>query len=70
MSKCRWPDGSCPNEATKVVYRMTTTEEQDASRVTTNYSSTWNALVETNVCDEHLEDAQKIYPLIANKEPQ
>ncbi len=69
MSKCRWPDGSCPNEATKVVYRMTTEEERIASQVVTDYGSTWTGLLETSVCDDHLEEAQKVYPEIANKEP-
>jgi len=70
MAQCRWPDGSCTNEATKVVYRMTTNEEKDASRrdPSINVSTRVEAL-ETNVCDEHLEEAQKVYPLIANKEP-
>ncbi len=69
MAQCRWPDGSCPNQATKVVYRMTTEEEQNQSWKSSDRGASWGALVETNVCDKHLEEAQKVYPLIANKEP-
>lgn len=70
MSKCRWPDGSCPDDATKVVYRMATDEEREASHVSTDYGAKWTGGFETNVCDDHLEEAQEMYPLIADKEPQ
>ena len=70
MAKCRWPDDSCPNQATKVVYRMTSEKERKASEVVTDYGSSWTGLLETNVCDYHLEEAQKTYPEIANKEPK
>jgi len=48
---------------------MTTEEERIASQVVTDYGSTWTGLLETSVCDDHLEEAQKVYPEIANKEP-
>lgn len=70
MAKCRWPDGSCPNDATKVVYRMATEEEQETGRVDTIRGARVPMFLETNVCDDHLEEAQKVYPLIANREPQ
>ncbi|MFN2494016.1 MAG: hypothetical protein ABR501_14160 [Pyrinomonadaceae bacterium] len=70
MAKCRWPDGSCRNEATKVIYRMASEEEQKFSEVVTDYGAKWTGLLETNVCDTHLEAARKEYPHIANKEPQ
>jgi hypothetical protein len=70
MGQCRWPDGSCPNQAKKVVYRMATAEELEASKVSTDYGSKWTQGFETNVCDDHLEEAQKVYPMIADKEPQ
>lgn len=61
--------GTCPNQATKVVYRMATEEEQEAGRVDTTRGTSIPMIVETNVCDDHLEEAQKIYPHLANKEP-
>jgi hypothetical protein len=70
MGKCRWPDGSCPNEATKVVYRMATEEEQETGRVDTERGTRIPMLAETNVCDAHLLVAQKDFPFIANKEPR
>lgn len=68
MAKCRWND--CQNEATTVVYRLATDEEQEASEFFNGHRSTRTALLETIVCDEHLQEAQKIYPMIANKEPK
>jgi hypothetical protein len=49
---------------------MATDEEQEASRVTTASGSKWTAMLETYVCDGHLEEALKEYPQIADKEPQ
>jgi hypothetical protein len=67
MSICRWND--CTNQATKVVYRMATEEEQKEGTTSNQRGMRIPALFETNVCDEHLEEAQKVYPHIANKEP-
>jgi hypothetical protein len=67
MGQCHWKD--CTNPATKVVYRMTTDEEREQSTHRSEKGIGWTAMLEREVCDEHLEEAQKIYPHTANKEP-
>lgn len=58
MVSCEWID--CPNEATKVIERMATDEEQEES-------TRWNSrgvivlmLIQRDVCDEHAEKAKEL----------
>lgn len=67
MRKCQW--GKCLNNAIKVVYRETTEEEKERTRVFNERGVSWAQLVELRVCDDHLQEAQNEYPFIANKEP-
>lgn len=62
--KCSFTD--CPNEATTVVYRHATEDEQ-VLRFSDGVS-TYAALFQIEVCDSHLETAQKEYPYIRNEE--
>jgi hypothetical protein len=48
---------------------MTTDEEREQSTHRSEKGIGWTAMLEREVCDEHLEEAQKIYPHTANKEP-
>lgn len=68
MHKCQWPN--CTTNATKVLYRDTTDEEKDQTRVFTARGVSWAQFVEFRVCDDHLELAKFKYPYLANKEPQ
>lgn len=67
MSICEW--GSCPNEATKVVTRDATEEERQQSLIKNERGVSWVQIIEKSVCADHLEDARKEYPYIANKMP-
>jgi hypothetical protein len=57
----------CKNEATITVTRSTTGEERN-EHITENGGISWNYKVETYVCADHLELAQKEYPNISNQE--
>ena len=67
MRKCQW--GNCINNATKVVYRETTSEEKERTKVFNARGVSWAQFAEIRVCDGHLKEAQSEYPYIANKEP-
>ena len=58
---------SCPNEAVKLLYRHATEEEQE-HRDFDGISSTLPVIKQRFVCNEHLEEAKKEYPLTANTE--
>lgn len=67
MKSCDWEE--CANDATKVVYRHATTDEQNERKVMHRQGASWDTFIYVNVCDEHLGDAQKEYPYIANEQP-
>ncbi len=67
MGRCQWDD--CISDATKVVYRPATNDEQRKSTVITERGASWIGLIEISVCEAHLDEAQKEYPYIANKNP-
>ena len=58
MGKCQKPD--CKKEATKTVYRLPTDEERELMPFV--------AIAELDVCEEHLEAAQKMYPYVKDEE--
>ncbi|HVQ40358.1 MAG TPA: hypothetical protein VMS31_22645 [Pyrinomonadaceae bacterium] len=66
MSKCQFQ--SCTNDAEKVLGRPTTDEEQNMRR-TDSGALKWEFQVKTQVCNEHLAEAQKEYPYVVNEEP-
>lgn len=68
MGQCHWEN--CDKPATKVIYRQTTEEEREQSMHRNEKGIGWTAALEREICDEHLEAAQKEFPLIANKEPR
>lgn len=57
MSKCQWND--CTNNASKVVQRLATKQEQEEGTRMNERGFTVPMLVEKSVCDEHVKDAQK-----------
>ena len=65
--KCQWR--GCANDAARVLYRETTEEEKEGSKVFNARGVSWAQFVETRVCDDHLEEAKTEYPHLANKEP-
>ncbi len=67
MSKCEW--NNCTNDADKVVYRMSTDEEREKSSIFSERGGSFTTMLEISVCNDHLEEAQKEYPHIANKTP-
>ncbi len=64
MNKCQWTE--CTNKTDKIIYRYATQEEQKA-RLIYNVS-TRTVLIEIGVCEQHLKEAQKEYPHIAQKQ--
>jgi hypothetical protein len=66
MSRCQWKQ--CPNDATKVVGREPT-EEQDRSQIKFERGASWDFVSRIAVCDDHLEEARIEYPFIANEAP-
>jgi hypothetical protein len=68
MGQCHW--NYCTKAATKVIYRFTTEEERQQTMHRGEKGIGWTAILEREVCDEHLEPAQKEFPYIANKEPK
>jgi len=67
MSRCQWND--CINDATKVVYRSATDDEYRRSLVVSERGASWTGMIHISVCEDHLNEAQKQYPWIANKDP-
>ncbi len=58
----------CTAQATKTRARYTTDAERN-EQVNEEGGLSWNFIVEIYVCDEHLEEAEKEFPLVVNKEP-
>jgi hypothetical protein len=62
MSQCQF--GDCRNEATKTVSRIFSEEEQAAGTADNWRGSRIPISASLNVCDDHLKEAQKEYPVI------
>jgi len=52
MSKCQWND--CTDNATNVVQRMATDQEQRDGTIMNEWGVIVPMLVEKNVCDDHV----------------
>ncbi len=59
----------CGKPATKVVVRQGTGEERKETIHRNEEGFAFVGLIKREVCDEHLKEAQKVYPEISNEEP-
>ena len=62
MSECQF--GDCRNKATKTVTRFFTEEEQAAGTADNWRGRRIPLSASLDVCDDHLKEAQKDYPII------
>jgi hypothetical protein len=67
MSKCQWPN--CDKDADKVLSRPPTDEEYEKSKVMHEQGVSWVGVITTAVCNDHLEEARRIFPFDVNQAP-
>ncbi len=67
MAKCQW--GECTDNATKVVQRMATDQEQKDGTIMNERGFIVPMLVEKSVCDDHVKDAQRHSFDVVDKAP-